>query len=781
MLKIWTGVEKTQTIERVFKPALSHTGIEHKFYQTAPIIEYVPKLKGDDLLMVLGTPYVKCLKDEGILPGNLGLGRLRETLFPFGIGQCMVSYSPTMIDMEPERKPEIMWDARLAVRYLQTGSLAPQIGNYEYTDNFDVIEKFIDERFDSSGVPVTLSWDLETIGKDEFDEGARIVSVSMSVVVGKSWVYYVPVGANGLSVVHTYFLQQLDRLATSEKVKSVGANLKFDNRWLLKHWAIRIKNQKFDTFLVGSLLDENIYNSLNIHAKMLTDMGGYDDAFNKKYDKAAMHEVPKDALLPYAGGDTDACLRVAAKQRELLTQDSSLTNFYIKQVQPVSEAFTIMEHRGVVVDQKRYDELEIEVSKAMEEYHAEALAIIPRPLRIKYRDNLSLTRPELLKKFLFTPHGLNLTPAMFTPKEKEPSTSKAHLQYFDDPEEFPDAAPFIQALGKWNSAKKTHSTYIIGFRKHLRSDGRFHPTYWLAHGDDGGTDTGRSSAKDPAWQTTPKHTVWAKPLRSVYTCPPGFAILKADYSQGELRVTACVSNEPNMLEAYKQGIDLHLKTGASLNGYELAEALLMMKSEDQAVQDLIKDIRQGGKIGNFGLIYGMYPKGLKEYARTQFGVDITLERAVQFRETFFETYPGLITWHNQYKKIAGMHGQVRSPLGRVRHLPLINSYNAAVRMKAERQAINSPIQGTLSDMCELSIALLYKQYPDLWVFGFTHDEIQIYVPEDDVEGWAVKIRDVMENLPLAEDFDWHPQLPFPVDFEYSHTNLAECKELKLAA
>ena len=129
----------------------------------------------------------------------------------------------------------------------------------------------------------------------------------------------------------------------------------------------------------------------------------------------------------------------------------------------------------------------------------------------------------------------------------------------------PEAAEFIDLYKQWNSAKKTESTYITGFFKHLREDGRLHPTAILYRGDydggDSGTVTGRLAFKDPASQTIPKHTKWAKPLRKGYIAPPDCCVINWDYSQGELRVIACLADEPAMIQAYRDGIDLHLKTG----------------------------------------------------------------------------------------------------------------------------------------------------------------------------------------------------------------------------
>ena len=241
--------------------------------------------------------------------------------------------------------------------------------------------------------------------------------------------------------------------------------------------------------------------------------------------------------------------------------------------------------------------------------------------------------------------------------------------------------------------------------------------------------------------------------------------------QGELRITACIADEPTMLQSYKDGVDLHLKTGAQLNGIELELAVKMFNEDDP----LIFLIRQGGKAGNFGLIYGMGAEGFVDYARSSYGVELTKAQASKFIAQFFGLYSGLLDWHEDTKQFAHAHEYIESPLGRIRRVPLINSFVSEVRSRQERQAVNAGVQSTLTDMGLLAMAELDKAYPDLWQFGFTHDAVSFYVKEDEVEEQAIRIRDVMQNLPL-DKFDWTPQLDFPVDIELGERNLADVQK-----
>ena len=775
MLKVWTSSKSDSALRAIYAPLLSGSDIEHKFYGDGYDLEEITVKEGE-LLVVMGENLLPTLKANSIVPKNLGIGRLREHIYPFQDGYLMLTYAPGIIYANPRHAPEVKWDAQLAIRFLTTGSLRPEIGKYRWADDFSHVWKRVKTLYKASGYGVPVSFDLETIGLDPYAEGARIVSAAFSVDVGESFVYAVPDSGTLPQSVH----KQIGKLCTSKKVKMIGANLKFDSHWVDKHWGIRVTNQKFDTMLVGSLLNENMANSLNIHAKMLSTLGGYDDELNSKHNKGRMDLILKDdreGFLTYAGGDTDAALQVYHAQRRELLNDDKLTNFYVNLLQPAADAFVSIERRGIVIDPDRYTELEKEVTKEHKRLQDKLISRIPRKLRIKYRDSLKLSRPVILRDLFFSDKGYGLEPQMFTEETQQPSTSMHHLKKFADHE---DAGPFVAELKELNSAKTTLSTFIVGAMKHIRTDGKFHPTYYLGAAEGGGTNSGRSSCSNPNFQQLPKHTKWAKPLRSAFVPPEGHAIMQADFSQGELRVCACVANEHRMLDAYKRNIDMHLLTGVELNGMSIDEALKIKASGTDEQKKLVARYRQGGKSANFGLLYEIGPQGYRDYVFNTFSVAMTLDEAKTEIAGFFRLYPGLKKYQAKYHSLAKQHGYVRSPLGRVRHLPFASSRNPKLRSQSERQSVNAPIQATLSDMSILTISLLHQRYPELWVFGFTHDSLSAYVPLDEIDLWGRRIKETMENLPL-DMFGWAPPLQFPADVEVGITNLAECKELDLAA
>ena len=276
--------------------------------------------------------------------------------------------------------------------------------------------------------------------------------------------------------------------------------------------------------------------------------------------------------------------------------------------------------------------------------------------------------------------------------------------------------------------------------------------------------------------TIPKHTKWAKKLRRCFPAPPGMLILENDYSQGELRVIACLANEVTMINSYKEGLDLHVITSGRFAGYSYEE-MMKLKKENK---ELFDKIRQLGKAGNFGLIYGMGVEGFQAYAELNYGVKLAMSEAEKFRTGFFNTYPALPEYHRAYKAFAKKHGYVASPLGRVRHLPLIPSVRQDLRAGPERQAINSPVQSCLSDMMIWAIALSHKRgwFKEAPCFGAIHDAKYVYIPEDNHEMYVERELEIMENLPF-EQVGWEPQLVFTADAKIGK-NMAELHEYERA-
>lgn len=766
MLKVWT-TDTSPAINKALGKYLNkdNTGIVWQDKNS----KEMPPFLATDVVLCLGGKVLEILEAHGVTPKKRKITSLRGQVFTMPCGaRLMVSFSASIRDVDYGMFVDLCTDVQLAIRLEATGTLKPKLGNYKWVDDFTEVINFINN---SQGYKA-MTLDLETLGLNEYADVAFIVSVFITYQSGESIGIHFKNQAEekkGLAI-GSHLHKQLSYILNHDRIKMRGANLKFDLRWIAQRTGIECSNFKMDTMLVGSLLDENRSNSLEMHTKIYVQaLGGYDAGFNAKYDKSRMDLVDKTDLLDYAGGDTDACFQVAEKElAELqLPENKGLANFYIKLLHPAARAYEKVERAGILVDQEVYHDLGIEIETEMMRLNREAINIVGGRISLKHRpldgSPINITKAAFIKDYMFSPMGLNLKPKMQTEKSGEPSTALEHLLMF---EHHPDAKAFIDVIKVYGSATKTLSTYVVGFLKHLRTDGRFHPTYMLfkgaESGDEGGTVTGRLSARDPAIQTLPKHTSWAKKLRAAIIAPEGYVILSSDYSQGELKIAACLAQEPTMLHAYSQGIDLHAMTASGLMGWAFEDFMKLLEDDPE----LFAEYRQRAKAANFGLLYGMGVEGFQAYAFTAYGVIMTLDEAETARNRFFSTYPVLLDWHRGYKAIAKRGGRIVSPLGRIRHLPLITSQNSEQRSRAERQAINSPVQGTLSDMSLWATSIFNQNgwLEESPVVAMVHDALVSYVPEDNWDFYARRNKDVMENLPFNE-LDWNPPLQFTVDVE----------------
>lgn len=267
----------------------------------------------------------------------------------------------------------------------------------------------------------------------------------------------------------------------------------------------------------------------------------------------------------------------------------------------------------------------------------------------------------------------------------------------------------------------------------LGHDGRIFPQFNIT------TKTGRTSSSNPNLQQVPQDSR----VRNIIAAPKGMKFIECDYSQLELRCAAYCSQESAMMEAYKNGADLHTKTWESMNGRPFS------KDHDTAKRE-----RTIAKAANFSLLYGAQAKTLRDYARVNMGLDMTQEEADEFHRAFFESYPGLVSWHNACKRFLDEHGYIQSPLGRRRYLPTVYSKDWGEKESAYRRSINTPVQGLGSDIC-VSAMTTILQHPEygktFFVHGTIHDAILVTAYEDQAEHVAYDIvKKIMEHPPILD-------------------------------
>jgi DNA polymerase-1 len=288
--------------------------------------------------------------------------------------------------------------------------------------------------------------------------------------------------------------------------------------------------------------------------------------------------------------------------------------------------------------------------------------------------------------------------------------------------------PLAGLLRRYREARKRSSTSGAGWLKHVGEDGRVYPQWRQM----GAAASGRMSCGEPNMQQLPRGE-----YRRCVMAPPGRLLVKADYSQVELRIAAKIAGEARMIDAYRRGDDLHVLTAARLLGKPL--------------EQVTKADRQIAKSANFGLLDGMGAAGYRIYARSNYGLDLTEEQAAGYRKAFFETYPGLVAWHRS----AGRSGK-----GAVDTRTLTGRRRLNVSRFTER--LNTPVQGTGADGLKLALALLWErrdQCPGAFPVLAVHDEIVVECDQADAEKVSAWLQQAMQDgmAPLVE--------PVPVEVE----------------
>jgi DNA polymerase I-like protein with 3'-5' exonuclease and polymerase domains len=280
------------------------------------------------------------------------------------------------------------------------------------------------------------------------------------------------------------------------------------------------------------------------------------------------------------------------------------------------------------------------------------------------------------------------------------------------------------------------------------------------------------NCREPNLQNIPKRGEEAMAFRKIFKAPPGWTFIECDLSQAELRVAACMARETNMIRIYADGGDIHAMTGQRVAG--------LTDTQWKAAGDKKrKDFRQLAKAVNFGFLYGMWWRKFVAYAKTSYGVTVTDREAERAREVFFNLFPGLTKYHESMRKFVTEHKYVRALHGALRRLPDIESVEEGTRKEAERQAINSPVQGFSSDL-GLMGATLFANGCDtelMRVLGFIHDATVILVRTEHAREAAGWLKWCMQNQPLEEKFDLTLPVPILADISMG-TSLAEMEEQK---
>lgn len=707
--------------------------------------------------------------------GKSGIMKHRGITYDGPHGTKVVStISPAMVHRNPGQKggfeADLLYLHKLTEGRDVVGENKPKV--YKVANTKTLIREMAADISDAHGV----SFDIESTGFDEFAPDARVVCIAFTLwgegadAPETTWALPLFHPESPWRSSWRVILKMFARLV-AKRPKRIAHNGKFDCRWL-RHFGWDEIDLTFDTMLAAHVLDENRPKGLKPLARQLLNAPPWAIETNDLLNE------PLAEVLEYCALDTHHAARLyfVLRDQMQLPENKKKARLFARLIVPAANEFIDTERAGVWVDQPQM----------MTNWHvaqAELAAIeekikeyVPdeNPFEIRYRDGtlkddgINFNPSNFLRWLVFDHLEL---PIIARGKEKDdgspgdPSLAEAVML------ELKGSHPIIELLlerVKWN---KYCSSFFSAYAEQLDKNSRIHTNFKVT-----GTVTGRlSSGKTDADKVTSRKQIRGvnlqqvprdKFVRGIFGAPPGSAFVEFDYSQIELRIAAQLSQERTMLSLYSQGQDIHMAMAMRMTG----------KPRDQVTTHE----RKMAKAVNFGFLYGMGASKFMTTALTNYGIHVTMEEAQAARTAFFAQFPQLLPWHGRQRALAHKYKRVETPLGRVRHLPDIDSPDQKVRAEAERQAINSPVQGLASDLALLSFVLVSRRFRKnglkAHAIGTVHDAVNFEVTNDELPIVLPIIKDTMENLPLERLFGIHLDVPIIADCKVG-TRWGGAKEL----
>ncbi|CCU86298.1 DNA polymerase I [Mesotoga prima] len=563
--------------------------------------------------------------------------------------------------------------------------------------------------------------DLETSSLDP--HCAKIVGVSISIDEGSG--YYIPIAheSDGWQADRDYVLKNLKKLLEDRSTKIIGQNLKFDYSVLAVN-GIHPVVPDFDTMLAAYLLspDAKRFNLDELAMKFL----GYktikfEDLMKKNQLGDDFTKVPLEEAARYSVEDADISLRLSSVLRKKI-YEQELEEIFRKVELALIPVLADLELNGVYFD--------VPSLKNLSEKYGKILDKILEELFDLTGEQFNPNSPSQVGKVLF--ERLGLTPSKKT-KGGSYSTSADAL------EEIADEHPAVQKLLDYRKYQKLKSTYLDSLPELVNKvTGRIHTSYHQT-----GTGTGRLSSSNPNMQNLPIRDEEGKEIRKcVIPQKKGWKIVSADYSQIELRILAHLSQDKQLLDAFKNDKDVHSLTASNLYGIEESEV-----SEEQ---------RRIGKMINFSIIYGISSYGLASRLRIPTNV------AEEMISNYFKAFPEVRAFIRDTISEAKEKCFVRTMFGRKREIPQFKTKNRNVIQEGERIAINTPIQGTAADIMKMAMIKIYNLLKEKEMESFAilqvHDEMVYEAPEKEIE----KLKEI-----LKEGMSEVVELSVPLDIEIS--------------
>ncbi len=549
-----------------------------------------------------------------------------------------------------------------------------------------------------------LCFDTETDSPDPVS--AKLVGVSFSTKPETGC--YIPVNVEG-GLDEGKVIELIKPLFENPETTIVAHNFKFDYM-MLKRAGIKVTGKPFDTMIAAYLVDSSQKLKMDELSKNYLNYAPVpiEELIGKGRKQISMADLSPEDVYLYAAEDADITLRLYEILKELLKKDE-LEEVANTVEFPLMEVLADMEYKGIKLD----TEMLAGFSKDL----TEDLLKLQTEIYEKAGEEFNINSPQQLGTILFEKLGL---PSGKKTKTGQYSTNESVLTKLAVKYEIPSL------ILEYRQLAKLKSTYVDAMPLLIdEQTGRVHTDF-----NQSVAATGRLSSSNPNLQNIPIRTTRGREIRKAFIADDGFQIYSADYSQVELRVIAHIAKDEAMIEAFRNGEDIHARTAKEIFGLE-------------SLDDVTQDHRRKAKEVNFGIPYGLSAFGLAQ----NLGIDNN-EGKVMIDE-YFNRFPNILNYINETKEFAKEHGYVQTLLGRRRYLPDINSGNWNVRGFAERVAINMPIQGTAADVIKLAMINIHnwlnENKKQSRMLLQVHDELVFEIHDSEQEEVPAKIIELMEG------------------------------------
>ncbi len=563
-----------------------------------------------------------------------------------------------------------------------------------------------------------IAVDTETTGVDPL----RCELVGISLSWEPRTAYYLPFRAPpDAPVLGEEELERLGRVLADERITKTGQNLKYD-QLVLQRAGVELRGIVFDSLLASNLLNGHLTaHDLDTLALRYLDIKKIPtrDLIGSGKKQISMAEVPLSKITAYACEDADVALRLEEVLGRDLEADAEAKRLFETLELPLSFVLADMQQNGIRVDCDLLARQSAELT--------EMLANLTDEIHKLAGHAFNIASPKQLGVVLFEELGL---PVLRRTKTG-PSTNEATLtELAAMGHELPER------LLEYRTYAKLKNTYLDALPQLVHPDTeRIHTTFSQTI-----TATGRLSSRDPNLQNIPVRTELGRTIRAAFVPEPGWKLLAADYSQVELRMLAHYAQDEMLGQAFEEGRDIHRVVASEVNGIPEDEVTRQQRSAAKAI--------------NFGIIYGQTAHGLSQ------STDMSVSRAKEFIDSYFERFPRVRGFIDKTIERAHADGYVRTLLGRKREIPELKSNNKGRRARAEREAVNTVIQGSAADLIKTAMVRLHErlraEQPEARMLLQIHDELVLEAPPDAVDAVADAVREEMEaalplSVPIAVD------------------------------